>query len=435
MKSFVNLIKNKFRHSLTILNRDITSHPPIDDAVSNEAILLESRLKGAIQFLKTTRISRQNKPVKLNEFPWYLLIGQSESGKTSLLANSNLNFILEKLTNNQGNFKAVSSNQCDWWITNDLVLIDVPGAFTTLKSRKLSYTNKLWQAFIQSIVKWRGKDALSGVVITISLPELMQRQLRENLMDSLKYQIGTLKEQFGSNLPVYFVLTKCDMIPGFVDFFSDSSAEELAQAWGIPFADDATPANEAFVHRFNALIKRLNKQLIWRLHQERNPRAKVYIKDFPLQIERVKEALFELLTNLSQSNSGTCHIKGLYLTSALQPSYQEEQQQQAYPQTMSADAFQQSLQIMKAPEMPRQSYFIKQFFTHGLPSVKSVEGGWDHRALWSGMAAAVVFIALFAVGDVFWGQMHGTTQVVQSTISNSTSQQVMKTAASNSNLT
>jgi len=63
------------------------------------------------------------------------------------------------------------------------------------------------------------------------------------------------------------------------------------------------------------LIKRINKQLIWRLHQERNPLARPYIKDFPLHIERLKEAVITLLKTLALPD---LLISGVYLTSATQ---------------------------------------------------------------------------------------------------------------------
>lgn len=436
MKQLINYVIEKYQDFMTSLKPKQTTMATNDGGIANESLLLESRLKGAIQFLKTTQLTRQNKPIYLNNFPWYMLIGQSESGKSSLLANSNLNFILEKSAAQQG-VKGVTSNQCDWWVTQELVLIDVPGSFTTLKTRKLSHANKLWHAFINYMVKWRGKDALSGVILTISLPELMQRQMREQLIDSLKYQISFLKDKLGADLPFYITLTKCDLIPGFTDFFGDSSTEELSQAWGVPFLEDNVAVEDAFITRFNTLIKRLNKQLIWRLHQERNPRAKVYIKDFPLQVERVKEALYEVIQALARSNAGHCHIKGIYLTSALQPTY-EEDSQQSYPQTVSGDAFQQSLQIMKNPEIPRQSYFIKQFFMQALPSVRAQNQPVSFPWILSTASMAVFLLVAVIVGkSVLINHSQSASQIgIAQTISTQpNNQSAMNATVSNSKLT
>lgn len=338
----------------------LAQQPAIDKHVE----ILDNRFRGAINFLKSTRITKHNKRFGLQKLPWYLLIGSMGSGKTTLLANSKVNFILEKQFH-QNNVKIIPSESCDWWITSDLVLIDVPGKYITSKGKK-NTSKLLWPHFLDLAKKKRGKHALNGILISLSLTELVVTEDREQFIHDLKYSLQELRTRFGDHLPFYFIITKCDLLPGFLDFFNDYSYEELTQAWGVTFPASSSPESliDTFVSRFNALIKRLNTHLIWRLHQERNPYTKFYIKDFPLQLERLKEAIADVIKTLSADIP--FYLKGVYLTSATQEAVID--QMGTHPELVPAKEFQQSFQIMHHPNIARHSYFIKQFILHGLIS-------------------------------------------------------------------
>lgn len=254
----------------------------------------------------------------------------------------------------------------------------------------------------QKLVKQRGKKAPTTILLTIALDKLMQRPLREQWIQDMVRTIQELKTTFGEQLPFYFIVTKCDLIPGFLDFFSDSSKEELTQAWGITFtsASHYEPLADIFVQRFNALIKRINKQLIWRLHHEKNPYAKLYVKDFPMQLERVKEGLVECFKALTVQ-SDDLHLKGLYLTSATQqPTV--EMETAPPPETLPAIEIQQNFLMLRPPERAHQSYFVKQLLLksvihHDYPPVRSRD-----YLFASAMAASMMIVSSAVFAYYFW---------------------------------
>lgn len=373
----------------------IAVHPILTKNLS----FLEKRLQGALHFLKNTRISKNGHETKLNHLPWYLLTGSIGSGKTTFLANSNIPFILEKQFKQPKNH-IPSSDSCDWWVTRDVVIVDIPGRYTTITENKASLANKLWEHFLELLQKNHSKQNLSGVVMALSLTELMQKENREHFFFTLTTRIKELTEKFGSTLPFYFIITKCDLLPGFLDFFRDCGQDELAQTWGVSLPlSQQTALTDVFDDRFNLLIKRLNKQLIWRLHHERNPHAKLFIKDFPLQLEKLKESIRELLNHLQ--NNITIHLKGVYLTSALQPHAADEYR--SYPQTVSSHEFQQMLQIMHHPSQPSQPYFIKHFILHALAPQRQMENKYanQHPLIYGAIASSILMTALFLGIDLF----------------------------------
>jgi type VI secretion system protein ImpL len=334
-----------------------------------------------------------NAKIKLSKLPWFLVMGTAGSGKSSLLNNSQISFLPKERVDPESLTEIAANGACDWWLTPDAMLLDVPATYLTPapETQWLNLFNK----------KWRGQNSVSGVIITMSLSELIDVNSRNFLIENLRERIIELKEKFGRAVPFYFTLTKCDLLPGFLDFFAHSGTDELGQAWGITLPT-TTPLVETFTNRFNALIKRLNKQLIWRLHQERGAYERVFIKDFPLQIEHLKEVLIETLQHLTRMDNDFC-LQGVYLTSAVQqsaPDLNASRTIDAVPTTSAA------LQIMRVPTMPSRSYFIRQFLLQGLSSHYGRPTKiWQKRPVIYGVCAtAVTFTVAFLGYDIFYSQ-------------------------------
>ncbi len=326
--------------------------------------LLGKRMEGAAGLLRRMRITNDSYRAALNYLPWYLLIGAPGSGKTSLIAHANIRFTPDKLSQEENSKAVPAADTGEWWVAKDLVLVDVPGAYVTVNRERIAMINKRWLAFLALIKRMRGHYGLDGVVISFSVADLMDRERCEASLLDLRSSIASLKDKFGRELSFYIVITKCDLLPGFMDFFGECSIDELDQAWGVtmPALSIRDSLADVFSARFDALIKKLNQQLLLRLHQERNVYSRVYIKDFPLQVERLKESLLTLLKGLTVKEA-FC-LKGVYLTSSEQSVPNPDKTEP--PQTVPGDDFQRSLQIMQRPVMPSQSCFVKQFILHAL---------------------------------------------------------------------
>src|SRR5579862_2022227 len=65
------------------------------DSITRKNITeLHYRFHGALRFFNKTTASKQGESLALHELPWYLLIGPKHAGKTTLLANADVNYIL-----------------------------------------------------------------------------------------------------------------------------------------------------------------------------------------------------------------------------------------------------------------------------------------------------------------------------------------------------
>lgn len=363
---------------------------------------LQGRFQGALNFLKKTIINKQDGKINLSHLPWYLFTGPTDSGKTTLLAHSKANFILSKQFKQAEAVIIPTSDACDWWVTRDLVLIDVPGYYFTTQEKNKTAT-LLWNTLLSLVNKMPAKENLKGVIIALNLPEIMKKSgshEKNILIHDLKKRITELRNQFGQTLSIQLVITKCDLLPGFLDFFSETNQDELSQMWGltIPALQSHDKLLDVFTTRFNALIKRINKQLLWRLHQERNPNTRPAIKDFPLHLERLKDALANILKALALPDLA---LQGVYLTSATQASA-EDPVAHAHPGHLTHQA----LQIMRAPVMPTRTYFVKQLLSQSFlysaqneTTDNGVDYSWGRRALYAASIGIIVTSTLLLVHD------------------------------------
>ena len=241
-------LKFIFFDTASLKNKFHSENPASD--IQKKIEHLQKRFEGVIAFLKKTLLNKQGKELSLARLPWYLVIGPTSAGKTTLLAKSNINFILARQFKQNDLASLPPSDSCDWWVTRDLVLVDVPGSYLTSKEKQMTKTapsstpfHFLWKNLLTLIKNFHGKNSLQGVIIALHLPELAKQQTnqqRNQIIYDVKKRMLELRETFGKDLPFYFVITKCDLIPGFIEFFSECSSDELAQAWGISLS----PLNE-----------------------------------------------------------------------------------------------------------------------------------------------------------------------------------------------
>ncbi len=407
---------------ITVLDKSTVEKEPLaidPPEFTKKLDFLTGRFQGAINFLNTTLLNKNDKNRSLINLPWYLLIGPSGSGKTSLLANSNIHFILAKQFKQEAMKIIPPTDVCDWWVTRDSVLVDVPGfyLYSKLKNaihasqqtiQKFSLYAGLWQKFLNLMNQSRGANALSGVIIAISLSDLMnpQSKRKARIFYDIKNRIAELREKFGPDLPFYLTITKCDLLPGFLEYYSDIGVDELSQAWGItiPTVKDNQALIETFSDRFNSLIKRMNKQIIWRLHQERNPLIRPFIKDFPLQIELLKNNIASLLKSLSTPEK-EFHLQGVYLTSAMQHAEQVYKESSIDHNVEVAKTT--AIQILRNPLMRSRAYFIRQFLSQAIMSSASYHAStpvWQHRPkMYAASIGVIIVTALFLANELYRG--------------------------------
>lgn len=291
------------------------------ETVSDNAKMAE-RFDEAISTLRKTR--GKGGRFNLYELPWYVIIGPPGSGKTTALRNSGLRFPLADKFGDEALRGVGGTRNCDWWFTDEAILLDTAGRFTTQDSDAAADQTE-WLGFLDLLKKYRKRRPVNGVLLSISLADVLQLSPTERRaqIKAIRLRIQELYERSGMRVPVYVILTKADLLAGFAEYFEELSAAEREQVWGFTFpieeADAATSMGR-FAAEFDDLIKRLNDRVMAKLDRERDSVRRSLVYGFPAQVANVKPLLESFLGEVFAGNAyeSAPFLRGVYLTSGTQ---------------------------------------------------------------------------------------------------------------------
>ena len=296
------------------------SRPNDADRPSAEAVQLRERFEEAVTALRAGKGRRSS----LYDLPWYIIIGAPGSGKTTALVNAGLHFAAEQRGGRAALRGVGGTRNCDWWFADEAVFIDTAGRYTTQDSDPGS-DGAAWSEFLALLRRYRRRRPVNGVLVAVSAQDLMVQSpaTREEHLAALRRRLDELNTRLGIQLPVYLLITKCDLVAGFSEYFSELTAEGRSQVWGTTFPYERTRNSDAardFPKEFDALVLRLNERVFSRVHDERDPRRRARAFAFPQEFASLRAPLSDLVTEVFGSTrfDRTILLRGVYFTSGTQ---------------------------------------------------------------------------------------------------------------------
>lgn len=291
---------------------------PADGRAMEQELKLRERFQEAVEVL---RKSGGKKNGSLYDLPWYVIIGPPGAGKTTALKNSGLKFPLSDRFGTEALRGVGGTRDCDWWFTDEAVLLDTAGRYLTQDSDK-AVDSTAWQTFLKLLKRYRRRRPINGVFVAISLAEVLtaNEREREAHLRALKQRILELYQVLGLRFPVYLMFTKCDLVAGFTEFYDDLGREEREQVWGVTFDLDERDYGGALAREYDALLGRLNDRLFARLNAERDPHRRGMIYGFPQQMATFKGILASFVDELCRGTrfEDSFLLRGVYFTSGTQ---------------------------------------------------------------------------------------------------------------------
>lgn len=272
-----------------------------------------------ITALKESKLSKGlSGGAALYALPWYMFIGPPASGKSTALRHSGLQF--PSLSGSGQGLQGVGGTRnCDWWFTNEGVLLDTAGRYVTQEEDQAE-----WVAFLDLLKKYRKHNPINGVIATIAIPDLVQASDEEVEAHAkqIRARIDELIKRLGVVFPVYIMFTKCDLVQGFIEFFDELNRAERDRVWGCTFSK-ASPTNDPpatrFRNEFDELLSALQARRLTRLVNTRGSH-KVTIFGFPMQMASTRDRLTRFVEVLFQANPYQENplLRGFYFTSGTQ---------------------------------------------------------------------------------------------------------------------
>ncbi|MDP2371757.1 type VI secretion system protein [Rhodoferax sp.] len=147
--------------------------------------------------------------------PWVILLGQASAGKSSLLAS--LRWVQQ-----HSDAQAVARPELPgtaWHSLPQGVLIDPEGQLSAAPAGTAQARS--WQDLLTALSALRPERALDGVVLVVSAQALQSGDAaqRLRLAQDARRQLQDLRQQLSLLLPVYVVISQCDLIDGFAPYW------------------------------------------------------------------------------------------------------------------------------------------------------------------------------------------------------------------------
>ena len=293
----------------------------VDDAGAEELAVLGEKMQEAVDTLKSRNFSKTGGSRFIYELPWYVIIGPPGAGKTTLLSHSGLDFPLEESHGKLSVKGLGGTRNCDWWFTDQAVLLDTAGRYTTQDS-EASVDKTAWQGFLAMLREKRSRRPINGVLLALSIEDILTGSDTdlEQIAKTLRTRIDELYEELGIAPPVYLIFTKCDMLAGFSEFFSDLSRDEREQVWGHTLDLDEDAPSSVLSDALKELSQCLSDQSVVKLQHELSQRNREHIYGFPMQFNFARQRIDVFLDKLTAQSRllQPVFFRGMYFSSATQ---------------------------------------------------------------------------------------------------------------------
>jgi type VI secretion system protein ImpL len=276
---------------------------------------LQAKWKEAMDALRNSHLKKMGNPLYV--LPWYLVIGESGSGKTTSIKSARLSSPFAEVSRTSG---ISGTRNCDWWFFEQAIILDTAGRYAIPVDE--GRDKEEWQRFLSQLIKFRKKEPLNGLIITIATDKLLSASAETLEADgrSIRQRMDELMRVLGAKFPVYVLVTKCDLVQGMTQFCERLPEKALDHAMGFLNHDLSTNIhsfNERTLHIMSERLKDIRLQL---LHQSGFGKPDPALLLFPEEFERLNSGLSAFTKGAFQENpyQETPILRGLFFSSGRQ---------------------------------------------------------------------------------------------------------------------
>ncbi|MCA0369477.1 MAG: type VI secretion system protein [Proteobacteria bacterium] len=274
----------------------------------------------AMSFRQTLSILKTYLPGRHPEYalPWFMLVGSEKSGKSEILTDVDLELPLGKPTYSvDSEISGVS-----WTFFDRGVVLEVNGE-SFLDDDKAISDDASWTRLLRLLNRFRARRPLDGLVITIPAGELYgsSRLGEAEILERARHmytKLWKMQAILGMRLPVYILVTKCDLIPGFKSFATEVPAESQGDmfGWSSPYAMDATYNTGWVDDIFDHLHRSINRLRAGIFAQGHARRERDGILLFPLEFMTLRDSVGAYLNGIFRESAyhESFFLRGIYFS-------------------------------------------------------------------------------------------------------------------------
>ena len=298
-----------------VIAQDEAGYAALSPDEKSSAKELQARWREAIDALRKSHLRKFGNPLYV--LPWYMVIGESGSGKTTAIKSARLSSPFAEVTRTSG---ISGTRNCDWWFFEQAILIDTAGRYAVPVNE--GQDKDEWQSFLSLLAKFRKKEPLNGLVVSVAADHLARRTKEELEQEGLniRRRIEELMRVLGAKFPVYLMVTKCDLIQGAAKFCDLLPEQTLNQAMGMVNDKLTTKVLDFVDEVFRKVGERLRELRLLLLNQPGQAAAASAMMLFPEEFENLRQPLQAFINGTFQENpyQETPLLRGVYFSSGRQ---------------------------------------------------------------------------------------------------------------------
>jgi len=348
----------------------------------------ENQWKESVARLKKSHLRKFGNPLYV--LPWFIIMGESRSGKTSAIKNSNLD---SALTDVSPATIISGTKNCDWWFLEQAIVLDTAGRYTIpIEEEK---DKKEWQSFLTLLSKYRKKEPINGVIVTVASDALLNEDPTElgAKAKSIRQRINQMMRILGAKFPVYLLVTKMDLVNGFTDFCDHIPDQRNWQVMGYANTKDESDCLMVLETCMTTISKQIRNLRSVFVHNRINNFAVTFSNEF-MGLKSGLEAYVHSLFG-DDIYQATPLFRGLYFSSACRKGRPESEFLKtagiSYDNDQSMDK--------------NKGFFLRSFFSAILPKDRNVFTPLSEFIMWRRTTLTLGVFSLMLIAFAMCGML------------------------------
>ncbi len=276
---------------------------------------LHGKWKESVEKLRRSHLRKYGNPLYV--LPWYLVIGESGSGKTTAIGSARLSSSFTEVNRTSG---ISGTRNCDWWFFEQAIILDTAGRWSIPIDE--GRDKEEWNKFLNLLSKYRKREPLNGICVTIAADKLLDAssETLEEDGKNIRSRIDELMRALGFKFPIYVLVTKCDLVQGMNEFCDYLPENSLDQPMGLLNHDLSTDVVDFQKRTIESIDERLRSIRLLLLHQHEAGGTEPGILLFPEEFKNIQKGLGSFLKGAFKENpyQEASILRGLYFSSGRQ---------------------------------------------------------------------------------------------------------------------
>ncbi len=248
----------------------------------------------------------------LYRIPWLLFVGDADANVDGLL----------RAGSEVSPFPASDKPAMDadevwrWWFHKSMIAIEMHPRVVADTNARLD--RGLWYQALMKLADEREKLPLNGIVVAVAAQTLLgPADALKTTATRLRRLVDEAMEHLQVQMPVYFVVSGLERLPGYAQLRATLPAEAFAQALGHRFADNEV-VSAASSGRIDDILKpiedRLHALRMTALRAQATPTQRRAVFDFVESLRQAQQGLSLFVTLMLEDNpfQRTPRWRGLY---------------------------------------------------------------------------------------------------------------------------